>query len=100
MAQDNNINLLKDELKFIIELEQKELEEFSKLIKETIKDIDKTKKELNLEEKIKLNLKFINYKLTKIHKGIESLKELTKKLDIEKDLVPEINHRIKFRGNK
>jgi hypothetical protein len=89
----SKMKLIKDELKLIVELEHQELIELNKLVKETFQDIERTREELKLEDRINLNLKFINYILKRIHKKINEIIELSKNLD--EDGITEINHRIK-----
>ena len=88
------IKVIKKELKVIINLEHEELSEFNKLVKETLEEMEKTRKEMRLEDRIRLNLGFVHYKLSKIHYHVTELLELSKGMN-ERKMQFDINHRIK-----
>ncbi len=88
--------LIKKGLVIIVQLEHEELEQFNKLVKETLADVEKTRKELRVEESIKINLHFIHYKLKQIHHHVQEIINLAKGENPESDEnTIELGHRIK-----
>ena len=57
-------NLVKKEIKVVMNLEHQELREFGLLVEETLQEIEKTKKEMSIEERLQINLNFLHYSVT------------------------------------
>jgi hypothetical protein len=89
--------ILDREISLVVRLEHDELNEFQKLSRDTLLEMEKTKKEIKMEERIRLNLTFVHYKLKQIHNHIQEILKLsakTKKDPYHSEL--EINHVVKL----
>ena len=80
----------KKEIKLFLIVEKKELQKFTRISKDVLHEMEKTRKELKLEEQINLNLNFIHYKMNELHKVIDRLIEFDREKKKGKDLNIEI----------
>jgi hypothetical protein len=90
---------LDKEVETIVTIGKKEMEEFKKLSSETLEAIEKTEEELRIEEKLKLNLNFIHFRLKRIGQELKNITVLDVRMEngepVENDLRLEVKGVIK-----